>query len=363
MSKSPFSNIKIALDTNILSYLIDGTYPNLNKFVKALNDCGLVDLFCSQFVIYELIEVRKLEHYIRKIHDKTTAGGTQMNFSSVLKYRKDWSAPELDYGDVCEDITTLVQDDIQRIYDDYGIEYNDASIHKELWRPHQELVLTSKISKEDSLVLLSSIYPEPGIIEDYVVFLTNDDKFYKAYAGSGKERIEKLDEVFTNHNIPKPIVRKINDILLPISKTKFDVIKDIKTDDEIKQYTHSFVCEHFHLKNSMYYLGKISKNGCGKNYMLCFKLDYEKELKNEIYLSILTQDLKVINIPKQLASFWSGGSEVKGYPYRADDSIQNSENISVNLKDDNGNPILTNEEYDEIMINGNLVFIHPDSFK
>lgn len=363
MSKSPFINIKVALDTNILSYLLDGTYPNLNKFVKLLYESGLVDLFCSQFVIYELIEVRKLEHYIRKIHKKTTEGGTQMNFSSVLKYRKDWGAPELDYREVCEDIIKLVKDDIQRIYNDYGIEYNDASIHKELWKPHQELVLTSKISKEDSLVLLSSVYPEIGLIEDYVVFLTNDDRFYKAYAGKGKEKIEKSDEVFINNNIPKPFALKIDNVVLPISKTKFDIIKDIKTDDEIKHYVHIFICEHFHLKNSMSYLGRISKNGCGTNFMLCFKLDYEKELKNEIYLSILTKELKVINVPKKLKSFWVGGSEAKSYPYKSDENIAKSENISVSLIDDEGSPVITKEEYDEIMTNGNLVFMHPDTLE
>ena len=343
MSKSPFSNIKVALDTNILSYLLDGTYPNLNKFIKALSEAGLVDLFCSQFVIYELIEVRKLEHYIRKIHHKTTAGGIQMNFSSVLKYRKDWSSPELDYTEIFEDISLLVENDIKKIYDDYGIEYNDASIHKDLWKPHQELVLTSKISKEDSLVLLSSVNPEIGIIEDYVVFLTNDDKFYKAYAGKGKERIEKLDEIFVNNNIPQPSVLKINDVVLPISKTKFDIIKDIKTDDEIKQFVHTFICEHFHLKNSINYLGKISKNGCGTNSMLCFKLSYEKELRNKIYLSILTKELKVINIQKELNSFWAGGSQIEIYTYGADENITNSENISVSLIDEDGNPVLTKE--------------------
>jgi hypothetical protein len=360
MTTSPFGNIKLALDTNILSYLLDGTYPNLNKFIKYLNESGLVDLFCSQFVIYELIEIRKLEHYIRKIHAKTTAGGTQMNFSSVLKYRKDWSAPELDYGEICDDIMTLVENNVQQIYDDYGIEYNDASIHRGLWEPHQKLVLTSKISKEDSLVLLSSVFPDIGIIEKDVIFFTNDDKFYRAYTGTGKDKIEKLEEVFTSNNIPSPTVMKISDIICPISKTKFNIINDNKSEDEIKQYVKDFIFEHFQLKNLLSYLGKISKNGCGNNYMMCFKLDQEKELNENIYLSILTKDLMVINIPKALKSFWSGGSIIKNYPFRIKSSIINSENISVSLKDENNNPIVSREIYDAIMTNGNLIFTHPD---
>lgn len=361
MSISPFGNIKVALDTNILSYLLDGTYPNLNKFVKALNDSGLVDLFCSQFVIYELIEIRKLEYYIRKIHDKTTAGGIQMNFSSVLKYRKDWSAPELDYSEICEDIITLVEDDIQKIYDDYGIEYNDASIHKGLWEPHQKLVLTSKISKEDSLVLLSSVYPDIGIVEENVVFLTNDDKFYRAYTGTGKDKIEKLEEVFTDNNIPQPTVLKISDITCPISKTKFDIIKDIKTDDEIKKYVNSFIFEHFQIKNSKFLLGNIIPCECkNKRDMFCFYLT-EDELKKGGYFSILTKELSVINMPKTNSNFWAYG-EIKDYPYTPSEEEKNRK-ISVKLVNDHNNSLLAEEALNEIMVNGNLVFIHPDSFK
>lgn len=361
MSVSPFGNIKVALDTNILSYLLDNTYPNLNKFLKTLKDSGLVDLFCPQFVIYELIEIRKLEHYIRKVHNKTTAAGGMMNFSSVLKYRKDWSAAELDYGEIFEDIITLVEGDIQEIYDDYGIDYNDASIHKELWKPHQELVLSSKISKEDSLVLLSSVYPEIGKIEHYVVFLTNDEKFYKGYAGTGKDKIEKLNEVFTNNNIPQPTVLKINDIILPISKTKYDVIKDTKTDEEIRQFVNNFIFEHFQIKNAKFLLGNIIPCECkDKKDMFCFHLKAD-ELNKEIYFSILTKELSVINIPRTSSNFWAYG-EIKHYPYIPNQD-ERCRKISIKLLDDGGNSLLTEEKLNKIMVSENLVFIHPDTPK
>lgn len=359
MSKSPFGNIKVGLDTNILSYLLDGTYPNLNRFILELKESGLVDLFCSQFVIYELIEIRKLEHYIRKIHHKTTENNGVMNFSSVLKYRKDWSAPELDYKEICDDIITLVEEDIKKIYDDFGIDFSDASIHKELWKPHQELVLNSKISKEDSLVLLSSVSPDIGVIEDYVVFLTNDDQFFRAYAGNGNDKIKRLDDAFLNNNIPLPIVLKINNVVLPTSNTKFDIIKDNKIDDEIKRFTHNFIFEHFKIKNSKYLLGNIIPCECqNKKDMFCFY--FEKESLNKgIYLSILTKNLSVFNMPKTNSNFWAYG-EIKEYPYTPDETEQNRK-VSIKLLDDDGNSLITDEKLNEIMVNGNLVFIHPDN--
>lgn len=356
MSKSPFGNIKVVLDTNVLCYLLDNTYPNLNKFIEALNESDFVELFCSQFVIYELIEVRKLEHYLRKIHKKTTSEGGQMNFSAVLKYRKNWSAAELDYGDIYTDIMALVESDIQKIHDDFGIEFGDVTIHENLWKPLQKLVLSSKISKEDSLVLLSSVYPNIDVMHDYVVFLTNDHPFYDAYE---KDKIGKLDKVFESHDIKKPILLKIDNIKLPRSNTQLNLIKDNKTDDDIQEYVSCFILEHFKIKNENFFLGEIIPCACkNKKDMFCFHLEKD-ELNKGIYVSILTKELSVFNLPRIDAHFWAYG-EIKDYPYRPDET-EESRKMSVKLLDKEGHSLIEEKQLKEIMQKGNLVFIHPDN--
>lgn len=156
--------IKIAVDTQILAYLVDNTYPSLNIFFETLFNCPFVDIVCSRFVTYEFIGIRKQEHYLREIYTKTVAKGGIMNFSSALKYKGDWSAPELDYKDIYLDVKAKVEAELKKINDDYGIEYSDGW-DQSLWHPHQDLVLSSRISKEDSLALLSTLIPDGEKVE------------------------------------------------------------------------------------------------------------------------------------------------------------------------------------------------------
>lgn len=57
--------IKVFLDTNILCYLVDNTYPALTSFIDTLNKLPVVDIISSDFVLTEFIGVRKQEHYLR----------------------------------------------------------------------------------------------------------------------------------------------------------------------------------------------------------------------------------------------------------------------------------------------------------
>lgn len=44
MSKSAFEKIKIALDTNILSYLLDDTYESLTLLIRNFNSYDFVEV-------------------------------------------------------------------------------------------------------------------------------------------------------------------------------------------------------------------------------------------------------------------------------------------------------------------------------
>ncbi len=55
--------INIFLDTNILVFLLDNTYPALTGFIKTLSEMSVVQLYSSEYVLSELIGLRKKERY------------------------------------------------------------------------------------------------------------------------------------------------------------------------------------------------------------------------------------------------------------------------------------------------------------
>ena len=348
--------ITVAVDTQILAYLIDNTYPKLTLFFECLRDCPYVDIVCSRFATYEFTGIRKQEHYLRAIHNKSNLTSGVMNFSSVLKYKNSWSAPELPYEDIYEDIKNKVEEDLKKANDDFGIVYSDG-LHQDLWGPQQDLVLSSKISKEDSLVLLSSIIPNVGTRENFLIFFTNDDQFHKAF--SGGLRMDSIDEVFTKHSLNQPNVIKIDNIKTPVSSDLLNLIKCEKTDDEVKSFVSTFIFENIQIKNPNLLLGKIVScptSMAGK--LLCFELS-KPVLNNDIYISILSSDLEFLyNHESKLSSFYNK-NEITDYPYSPGPE-DTAKNISVQLVDNEGN-FLPIDEYNRLTKNGNLVFIHPDS--
>lgn len=366
MSKFPFSNIKVALDTNILSYLLDDTYLDLTFFINELNSYEFVELQFSKFVVYELIGIRKLEHYLRKINKKGEQDGKTVNFSSALNYRKKWNAPELEFKDCYKDVKSEVENELNRLTSEFDIQLSDGSLHRDIWKPHQDLVLSSKISKEDSMVLISSAFPDIGQSEEYLIFLTNDHDFYGGYSGKETQLKEDgeapdfdIDSIFANYSIKKPIVEKLNSIKTPLSNSSLNIVKGVNTEQEIKDFVSLYLFEHLQNTNSKYLLGEVisCKMKNNKN-MLCFRLK-AGELEKGLYLTILTKDLKTINIPKCKSNFWAHG-EINNYPYKPDNEVKSKE-ISIKLINDDNNPLLEDSILKEIMTNGNLVFIHPDS--
>ena len=181
--------IKFFLDTNILAYLIDGTYTGLTNTIEFLKKCEFANLVSSNYVIFELVGIRKREHYLREVLTKSTVAGGTVNISSLLKYKDDFDAPGVKFIDVKSSIKSNVEAELQKIVNDFGIIYEDNLLHNKLLQPTFDINLLTKVSKEDSLVLASSIWPDELTKESFVCLVSNDKDFV-----AGCEEFD-LDEV------------------------------------------------------------------------------------------------------------------------------------------------------------------------
>lgn len=350
------SRIKVLLDTQILAYLVDKTYPSLTLFIDKISKSEFIDLECSRFAIFEFIGIRKTEHYLRCLIEQTQENGGKVNFSSALKYKNDFNS-EVKYIDVYEKIKSLVENELNTIYDDFGIAYENINIHNKIWKPHQDLVLSSRISKEDSLLLISSIYPNEFDYEDYSILLTNDTQFSDAFNEPNNGTL--FETIFKEHGLTKPIVFNLRkcklEIGVPINFTSSN------TPDTIIEFANNFIFEHFKNKNFKLLLGEVISCSCSaklKKQILCFILNDEQILNENIYITIMSKDLYIYNHPLKLNDFMSWGENLT-FPYKSNTDVK-SKQISIKLENLEGGD-LDQSVMQKISKPGSLIFIHADS--
>lgn len=358
--------IKIAIDTQILSYLIDNTYPNVTYLVEKLSESPFVDLVCARFTTFEFIGIRKKEHYLRFALENAKNKGIPLNISSFINYRTTFSAPEYEYKDAYEKIIKTIDEELKKINDDFGITFDESLLHKSFWEPHKEFFLSTRISKEDSLVLLSSVFPDEHQTEDYLIFLTNDSQFNKGYNkservmidGAGGEPKNVIDEIFTKYGFEKPFVYHLGSLSL-FGDTKINPKLETITTDEIDEFLTKFIFEHIKKKNNNRLLGKTFCAGdkFKKSDVTFFKIDDNVELNNNIYITAINQNLDFIYNSGVITSFNHKKCVLSKFPFICKDA---DKNISFEWNNQ--------EEGDEIdkikerlCSTDNYLFVHPDS--
>lgn len=196
--------LNVFLDTNILSYLVDDTYPHLSTCIHNLSQLCCVDIISSDFCQIEFMGIRKREHYLRLVVENAQRKGKALNLSSLLKYHNQFECDEVNFEDVLSTIENNVKDDLTKIVSDYGISFRSiiSNIIPQLTR---EICLKSKISKEDSFVLASASGSDARFSNVPSLLLTNDRDFVKWY----KEQEDTLRDVFKIYGVTLPVIVNI----------------------------------------------------------------------------------------------------------------------------------------------------------
>lgn len=188
--------VKIYLDTNILVDYVLGQNQMLKDSVDYLGNCPFVQVRSSHYVEFELSEVLKICYFGNIVlgHHPNTCE------KNLLKKRLNMNG--YDYADYSDVISKKVNKDIEKLKEIFHDLFEENVLHQGLTRPAKDLCLYTKLSKEDSLVTISCIWPEDNPLR-YSVILSNDTQYFQSIRDSTKEFQNVINESALNISIPK----------------------------------------------------------------------------------------------------------------------------------------------------------------
>lgn len=346
-ARSEKFQINFFLDTNILCYLIDNTFPTLTSFIKALREMPVVQLYSSEYVLAELFEVRKKEDYFHEVLERAKNDGKYINISSFIKYNKRYEIPDYEYeGDLAEAVKKRVDEDIEIITNEFKIDFLN-SFNDKLLGPMKRICLSTKISREDSLVLVSSVYKNSiEEVSEKVILLTGDKDFYDWATDSRAE----ISAAFNPGKTPDiDHIGSLGNGITGFTGGTQSLKTEIANVEELAiQYVTSCLMETY--KDRL--VGKVTIRECAgaPKHMVAFKAESVVKDK-ELYTFILTKDLSFLYSPSPISKLYHSGKQ-----------------IEVPFSPEGGNSIVTficqendEEVFNTVNVEGNYVFLHPDS--
>lgn len=356
--------IDFFLDTNILVDYIQGGNQNLVNSLEYLAQCDFVNLHSSHYVEFEFTEVMKRNEFYKVVHGKyppkdvaNSIGNIWQRFThlfckqtSVKHYgHKNWKDSGSDYLDHKNEIGKKVKEQISKLRNDLHINFDDHVLHEKLVETTCEIVLETKISREDSMVLVSCVHPDPDTYLSYCVILTNDNQYYKAYNSSK----EAIDKIFKIHHIPQA--------------PNFINAKNVKKENlyssdqiDIPHFWNEILFEFIKEKKAQEYLGHTihpSKNSIKAGYIWFDIEDKQKELKDSEGLILIDKDLSVYKVIKDF-NYYGQNGECKVLPHL------NTHDTEYSIR-----PKLDAITISKMQEEGNLIFYdnifedHPDSIE
>ncbi len=342
--------IELYLDTMLLSYLVDNSCDYFSKSIKFLSKLNFVNLITSDFVLVEFIGIRKLEHYIRKAItiDNEKAQG-ELNYSALFNTKRNSFSvkdSKIIYQDISDHIKSEVKNDINKLFNDFNIRADNV-FHRDLFNPTKEICLSSRISKEDSLMVASAILPGNSKSSNNVVVMTNDNQFKLEF-----KKEPNLNKVFRDFGIKKPDIILMSDLKNPL---------DGKNNKQYEKYWLEDIVSRLLKYNSNVYLGRtiIPRNPNLPQDCIFFSLIKKKRLNNNIYLTVIGKKLDFmysINCP--IAEFWNNG-KIEKYPFYHGQNRYISCMV-YDFDDDRQQVAIDQSTLCRIKEKGNYVFMHPD---
>jgi hypothetical protein len=394
MPLKPFSasvdsrfRLKLALDTNLLMYLLDNFYPNLNAAIVHLsNHKEFVDLITNRYTIFELYEKRKETQFARAAAAKgfpvNAINSDKFSVHNKLKYErvfsfisfrkllgakfhhwinKKFSPPihksligeGLFFGDQAQ-IMESVKAEIPKIENEFGIDIA-GTLHDNVWNPTFELIFNSRISREDSLIAMSFLRPDLIRTEKNLVILTNDGDFRSFYEEAKARQL--IGVLFNKLGISQPTIDRITE-LKRLDGSKFNLRKN---GYPVENSIIEFVKNHITDFNNQYFLGFTDQTIAPNNQnIIGLKIKGPAEYQVHQNLLFIGRELDFIyQLPYNINEFRDYQSVAIQFPL----SAQHNRVCFLHspLSDEDPDKQHEPQILRSLKQSGNLVFIHPDS--
>lgn len=297
----PEYRVNVYLDTNILFDYVEKQFPLLTRSVDFLAKCPFVTLRSSHFVLFEFTENRKSRLFWEKA-DPTKAVDYQTVKANI---KKTWKHNNRDYSEFKDDITSLIEAELDLIKNQLHIDFDEHVLHEGLIYPTNSLCLNTKISKEDSLVMVSCMNPDEGEYLDHCLLLTRDGQYYKAYLENSLE----LDQVFLENGLKKPVLIRTEELSLCANCPKYNLYDNNAYGIDIENYWIGLIMKTLKEKHSDIYVGETYEHGSSDEAKKCIFFNMNgtnKELRYSSGLFFVFNDLSGRCILHEPFEYWNG---------------------------------------------------------
>ena len=244
--------IDIFLDTNILVDYVLGTNPVLTHSINYLNNKRSVRLRSSHYVEFELAEVLKICFFGYDVLGHFPNKQEKINIKS-----HNWNTNGVNYSEKMQTVSKKVTDNLLVLKSTFIHLFDDHVLHEDLIAPTCDLLLQSIVSREDSLVTISSVYPRKGQPLEPVALLSNDSQFCSAI--NKNETI--VNSVLTPSGLKSPIIMDAKQLTCKSIKTHFNISKYPYSNQDIEKFWNKKILELVKQKNEDTYIGTTYKFG------------------------------------------------------------------------------------------------------
>lgn len=296
--------IHIYLDTNILVDYVERNNTLLDKSLEYLSNCPFVILRSSHYVEFEFVEVRKRNEFFNCVRGTLPVSDENMSFA------KEWALDGRTYDEYKNVVTNKVEEDLKKIKEQLDIDFDDHVLHEKLIEPTKDICLSTSISREDTLVMVSCVFPKPSDKLDFGVILSND-KQYKDAFDSSKDAIENA---LRKKNISIPSFLNIKKLQQEDGTIINLNVQDI--DVNVVSLWNWIIRQMIIKKHHNEYLGETITPPRRIEKAIAFSLhDSQLSIRDSEALIFIPKDLsQSISINKDF-NYWNDNNEIKVLPY------------------------------------------------
>lgn len=300
--------VDIFLDTNILVDYVLGTKPVLTHSIDYLKDKKSVRLHSSHYVEFELAEILKLCFFGYSVL------GHYPDKQEKLQIKSSNSINGVNYAQKMNEISERVNQEMLNLKTTFDRLFDDHVLHESLIEPTCDLFLQSNVSREDSLVTISCVYPKSDVILDFVALLSNDSQFCSAITNNE----EIIDNVMSPKGLKKPEILDTKQLSCDAIASHFNISEMSYDNQTIEHFWNIKILELVKKKNKDTFVGttyEYGKPDTISGECVYFNLQDASTLNDTNSLLFLTNDAEVtISIKLQTKTghleFWNGGHPV-----------------------------------------------------